>query len=68
MILLSKLTDISLSILIRLIFLVQIGFSIYFLVAFYNQYVYFVLLFGVLTIVCDGLYIAIARNGKEFKW
>ena len=68
MILLSKAVNISLSLFIRLIFLVQIGFNIYFLVAFFNQYIYFVRLLGVLVIVCDGFYIALARNGKEFKW
>ena len=64
----NKLSDLILCVLIRLIFLIQSCFSIYFLVTFYNQYLYLILLFGIIVIIADCLYILLARNGKEFKW
>ena len=64
----QKIIDILICLLIRLIFLIQVSFSIYFLVHFYNQYAYLNLTIFVILILIESYYVIKYRNGKEHTW
>ncbi len=56
------------SILVRFIFIIQIGFSIYFLTDYLDQYAYLSLMLCCLAIIADCIYVVLARKGLEYKW
>lgn len=64
----SKYIDILLCLFVRLVLIVQISFSIYFL--FYNANKYFLIPLSLclVIILTDSIYIILKRNGKEYKW
>jgi magnesium-transporting ATPase (P-type) len=64
----QKIFDILVCLSIRLIFLIQVSFSIYFLVHFYNQYAYLNLITFVILILIESYYVIKYRNGKEYTW
>ena len=64
----QKIFDILVCLSIRLIFLIQVSFSIYFLVHFYNQYAYLNLIIFVILILIESYYVIKYRNGKEYTW
>ena len=60
--------EIFICVIIRLFFIFQAGFSIYFLVSFYEKKTYLVLVIFVLVILIDAFYVSIYRKGKEYTW
>lgn len=74
----QKLIDIFVCLSIRLIFLIQVSFSIYFLVDYYVYYAhdyydyvkfaYLCLALVAIIIIIDSYYVAKYRNGKEYTW
>ena len=60
--------DIALCSLVRLVFLVQSSFCIYYLVSFQKNYVYLSLSFGLIVFIADTIYIIVRRKGKEHMW
>ena len=64
----TRMFEIFVCLLIRLIFLLQTVFSTYFLISFYNQLLYLfvgILIFG---IIIDCIYVSVYRHGKEYTW
>ena len=55
-------------IVIRLVFLFQTTFSIYFLISFFDEYLYLALTLCVFSIIVDCVYVSIYRFGKEYTW
>ena len=62
-----KIFDVFVCIVIRLIFIAQTLFSIYYLVHIYN-FLYLILVVCVIVITVDSIYVTIYRNGKEYTW
>ena len=64
----TKALNILRALLIRFIFLGEIGFFIYYLTQLTDNYFYLFMLIGPIIIICDGIYMIFARFGKEFSW
>lgn len=65
---LSKCIDITLSQFVRLVYMLQAGFCVYYLSSVMNSNYYYLILLGILLIFIDGIYVAIKRSGKEYTW
>ena len=64
----TKALNILRALLIRFVFLAEIGFFIYYLTQLSGSYFYLFILIGPVVIICDGIYMIFARFGKEFSW
>ena len=60
--------DISLCLIVRLWFLLQGSFYIYFLVTYEKNYGWLGIVVLLIIILIDGLYVVIKRKGKEYTW
>ena len=65
---LRRLAHILLCNLIRLFFLMQCGFLVYYAYGIQNKFDCMAAFIPVLIIIIDGLYVAIFRHGKEYAW
>lgn len=64
----NRILDIFVCISIRLIFLIQVVFTVYILVHLYQQYLYLTLSLCAILILIDGIYVTFYRKGKEYTW
>ena len=64
----TKALNILRALLIRFVFLAEIGFFIYYLTELTDSFFYLFMLIGPVVIICDGIYMIFARFGKEFSW
>ena len=60
--------EITLSILVRVIFVFEVVFVVYILSSIECNDWYYFLIIGVLFIIIDGIYVAAKRFGKEYTW
>ena len=60
--------DITLALLIRLVFMIQVIFYIYYLVADSGSYGYMALILAIVAIFADLVLVIIIRKGKEHYW
>ena len=60
--------DITIATLIRLVFLIQGSFFIYYLIADSGSYGYLALILGIVMMFADLIFILMARKGKEHLW
>ena len=63
-----KIIDIVLCIVVRLWFMLQGAFYIYFLVIFEKNLGYLALIVVLLIILTDGINVIFKRKGKEYTW
>ena len=60
--------DMAMCMLVRLVFVFEGAFCIYFLVTFNQNYFYLFLIAGLLVICLDSIFIMVKRKGKEHFW
>ena len=60
--------DLVLCAIVRLAFVLQGVFYIYFLVSYEKNYGYLGMIAGLITIIIDGIYVMVKRKGKEYSW
>lgn len=60
--------DIILCLITRLVLIIQLGFSVYFM--FFNSNIYYTipLILFLIVIIIDSAYIVVKRKGREYKW
>jgi hypothetical protein len=60
--------DVILSIIVRLVYLGEAGFCIYYLANIMGSNYYYILIIFLAVILVDGVYVVIKRFGKEYTW
>lgn len=54
--------------LVRVIFIGQCAFWLYYVTKLYNDLTYLVMIVPLVLIFLDGLYLSVYRQGKEHSW
>ena len=64
----SKKFNISLALIVRFILFAECAISISITICIMGSNEYFILLFHLIVIIIDGIYVCFKFNGREYKW
>ena len=64
----KKSFDIFICTVIRLVFVLQSLFCVYYLISYSLNYTFLILCLGIIFILADSVYIIVKRKGKEHMW
>ena len=63
-----KILDIIMCILVRLVFIGECIFAIYYVIGITNNLAFVSMIVPIILIILDGIYVSIFRLGKEHSW